>query len=37
MDEAEKDPTRAIEVPSNFFLFFASQKSGAAMAGMPGM
>ena len=38
MDDAEKDPTRAIEVPSNFFLFFASVKGGStAMAGMPGM
>jgi len=38
MDEAEKDPTRAIEVPSNFFLFFSSKKGGSvSMANMPGM
>ncbi len=37
MDEAEKDPTRAIEVPSNFFLFFSSKKGGSAMPGMAGM
>jgi hypothetical protein len=38
MDAAEKDPTRAIEVPSNFFLFFSSQKGGnPTMAGMSGM
>ena len=38
MDDAEKDPTRAIEVPSNFFLFFASEKSPAgSMPGMAGM
>ena len=37
MDEAEKDPTRAIEVPSNFFLFFSSAKGGSAMPGMAGM
>jgi hypothetical protein len=42
MDEAEEDPSRAIEVPSNFFLFFSSKKGGsptgmAGMSGMPGM
>ena len=40
MDDAEKDPTRAIEVPSNFFLFFNStgkSAGGGAMTGMPGM
>jgi hypothetical protein len=42
MDDAEKDTTRAIEVPSNFFLFFSSKSGGSTnsattMAGMPGM
>jgi hypothetical protein len=38
MDAAEKDPSRAIEVPSNFFLFFSSQKGASqAMSGMAGM
>lgn len=37
MDDAEKDKTRAIEVPSNFFLFFSSAKDPSGMAGMPGM
>jgi hypothetical protein len=40
MDAAEKDPARAIEVPSNFFLFFNSTSQtagGGAMGGMPGM
>jgi hypothetical protein len=38
MDAAEVDPQRAIEVGSNFFLFFSSAMSSKSpMAGMPSM
>jgi len=38
MDAAEVNPQRAIEVGSNFFLFFSSETSSrSSAAGMPGM